>query len=113
MNNTIVFDCKRRINGEFQHWEATMTLTRRDGEHIELQIEGRGGSFDTVTGPKNGGHYLAVTNWSWGCELAGYKDIDWNYPRILNAIENAVDATTICTALTHVPDLLAAIDKVR
>ena len=109
--NKYVFDCELEINGEHQHWEAAMTLIRREGKHLELMIEGRSASYDTVTGPKIGGHYLAVTNWGWGSELAGYRADDWHYPRIYKATKNEVDATTICTALTHIPDLLLSLDN--
>lgn len=92
-------------------WDGEIHPVRHSGEHVEFYLDARGSRFHIVTGPADGGNYICIPNWKAGGRLASYDNYIGNHEYLCEYIHNEVDAASVASALTHVPEILEALDN--
>ena len=102
------FQCIHTIKRRTQTWQGTIEIMKLAAGHIEAAITGRGSYFHVITGPQINGNYICIPNYNVGSELAPYKDYFWNKEQ-LSRVMGVIDATTVATGLTWLPEITEAI----
>ena len=104
------YECILKDGSRREVWTGELCLLRGKTGFYEAEINGRGTYFHIIAGRHRYGNYLCIPNHDVGCELSDFSDIFWNEQRISNLMRK-VDAVTVATGLTHLPDLVGSIPQ--
>lgn len=85
-------------SGKTRSWTAKWEIVNLTYEITELNISGRGSSYNIVLSDCSSGNFLCIPDSNLGCALAHWSDIFWNTER-LTMILNKTDAVTIATGI--------------
>ena len=99
------FTCRHTSKKRTQTWQGTIKIINVTGNHVEASMTGRGSYFHVITGPQMNGNYICIPNYNTGSELASYKDLLWNKEQLTRSM-GIIDATTVATGLTYLPDIM-------
>ena len=89
-------------------WTGTLEILKASEDVVEVIIEARGTRMDTIIARRSDGQYcICVPDLSVGSHLARLDDYAWNLEALSSSM-NEVDAATIASALTSLPDILNA-----
>ena len=102
----IRFHCSYRWDdGSKDIWHGTVEQIIHFGSHYEIFILSRS-SLRVLVGKSSTGLFACIPDFSVGCYLSSLDDTFYNSEKLIRALDNAVDGTTVsCTLKALVPML--------
>ncbi|MGI6526159.1 MAG: hypothetical protein ACOX25_02020 [Caldicoprobacterales bacterium] len=85
-------------DGSKDVWNGTVKQIIRFGSHYEVLILSRS-SLRVLIGESTSGLFACLPDFSVGCHLSTLNDTFYNSEKLIHALDNAVDGTTIAYAL--------------
>ena len=95
----IQFHCSYRWDdGSKDVWKGTVNQIIPFGSHYEVFILSRS-SLRVLIGKSSSGLFACLPDFSVGCHLSSLNDAFYNNEKLIHALGNAVDSTTVACAL--------------
>lgn len=94
----MTFQCSYRWEDGKETWPGTIANIISYGSHYEIQIQSRS-SIRVLLGKSSSGLFACMPDFGSGCHLSTLNDTFYNGERLVYALDNAVDGTTVAYAL--------------
>lgn len=91
--------------GETEFWDGVITRIHNYGGLYEIFILSRS-SIQVFIGNSSRGLFACIPDFRAGCYLSSLDDIFYNKEKLIEAIDNTVDGTTVAFALKELVDVL-------
>lgn len=92
------FQCSYRWEDGKETWPGKITKITSYGSHHEIFIQSRS-SIRVLLGRSSSGLFACMPDFSAGCHLSALDDTFYNGEKLVHALDNAVDGTTVAYAL--------------
>ena len=104
--NRIPFRCSYRWDDTgTEEWDGIIQQIIPHGQYCEVYIESRS-SFRLLIGGSHWGLYACLPDFFVGCWLSTLDDIFYNSEKLIYALDNVVDGTTVASALKALAPIL-------
>lgn len=90
---------------ERDDWDGVVKQINRFGSHYEIFITSRS-SVRVLIGRSTTGLFACIPDFDAGCHLSSLNDTYYNSERLIRALEDPVDGTTIACALKALSNTL-------
>jgi hypothetical protein len=102
----IQFHCSYQWDdGSKDAWKGTVNQIIHFGSHYEVLILSRS-SLRVLVGQSTSGLFACLPDFSVGCHLSTLNDTFYNSEKLIHALDNAVDGTTVAYALKALASVL-------
>jgi hypothetical protein len=99
------FQCSYCWGTSPQHWVGDVTLIGSYHSHYELLIQSRS-CICVLIGRSSSGLFACMPDFQAGCHLSCLNDLFFNQERLISALNNPVDGTTVAYALKTLSNTL-------
>ncbi len=102
----MIFSCFYRWeDGEKESWTGKIDYIHNYGKHYEIYILSRS-SIQVFIGKSSRGIFACMPDFHASCHLSNLNDIFYNKEKLIYAMDNAIDGTTIACALKQLKGVL-------
>ncbi|MGI5912754.1 MAG: hypothetical protein ACOX6E_09325 [Syntrophomonadaceae bacterium] len=100
------FSCYHQWENEKKEaWTGKVAQIYPYGSHYEIFLHSRS-SIRVLVGKTCSGFFACVPDFRAGCHLSSLDDLFYNREKVLAAIDNVIDASTVAFALKHLATTL-------
>ncbi|MEL7568685.1 MAG: hypothetical protein AAGU27_27995 [Dehalobacterium sp.] len=102
----MTFLCSYRWeNGKKECWSGKVAQIYSCGSHYVIFLQSRS-SIRLLIGKTCSGFFACIPDFWTGCHLSSLNDFFYNQEKLLLAMDNAIDASTVAFALKHLSGTL-------
>jgi len=92
-------------NGKKESWSGKVAQIYSYGSHYEIFLQSRS-SIRLLVGKTCSGFFACIPDFQAGCHLSSLNDLFYNQEKLLFAMDNDIDASTVAFALKHLSGIL-------